>query len=203
MHTVATPEIRTADVPTLTDLTPQQIQAVELLAAGLSYTATAQQLAIGRCTLYRWRQAPAFLVLYHQLLKELADQATARSLQMLTQAQDLIQQQLSDPATPPKLRNQIALKLMSLYTPKQLQPIQALPDDAHAIACSQYLAYWKTCGCPVPEDEMGSEMEANQLLHQRRLQEAQAFDAKHGARMNRNEPSTAKLASAVQAVSVR
>jgi hypothetical protein len=185
-------------------LSPQQVQAAHLLASGIPYTQAAKQLGIGRCTLYRWRQEPQFLTYYHQLLKEIADQAAARSLQMLIQAQDLIQQQLSDPSTPIRLRANIALRLMAIST-KQIQQIQKLPDDPEAIAVGQYRQYLHDSGQEVPEDIDGSEAELHRLGQKDLMAYAQAFDQRYpdplnlktGTIMNQNEPSAHKSIKAL------
>ena len=51
----------TATKNEVTVLTPQQEQAITLLCAGKTKTATAAELGIDRATLWRWEQEPVYL----------------------------------------------------------------------------------------------------------------------------------------------
>lgn len=52
--------------PIVTDLTPQQAQAIDLLLSGMAPSNVAQELGIHRQTLWRWRQIPAFAQLQRE-----------------------------------------------------------------------------------------------------------------------------------------
>lgn len=135
MHTTATPISPSEPAPAPDLLDPQQVQAAHRLATGAGFSEVCHELGIGRATLYRWRQDPDFAAYLHQLLRQTADQATCRSTHLLELAHDVLEELLTSPDTPEKLRIQIAFRIASLYSrPSHLKYLQSLPDDPDLIA---------------------------------------------------------------------
>jgi hypothetical protein len=131
-------------------LNPQQIQAVQLLAAGQTYDQICQSLSVSRTTLYRWRLEPAFAAVANQLVTVQTTQALAQSAQLLTQSMDLIQKALSNPETPLKLQISIAFRLISIFSrPNHLRHLQALSDSISASPILQPAHFNKPISSPL------------------------------------------------------
>ena len=67
-------------------LTPQQVQAANLLASATPIEEVCSRLNVGRTTLYRWRQMPSFAAYLNQLTRQYADQAITQSTHLLASA---------------------------------------------------------------------------------------------------------------------
>ncbi len=54
-------------------LSAKELQAVNLLVSGFSYSYVAKKLNIDRTTLWNWKQKPQFAAYYNSLIKELKE----------------------------------------------------------------------------------------------------------------------------------
>jgi hypothetical protein len=167
----------------LPPLTPQQLQAAHLLAAGHRLAEVYQLLSIGRATFYRWRQQPSFAAYLHELQQDAADEARCQALYLLTQSQSLIQQTLLDPATPLPLRLQLSFRLLSLYSrPSYLQSVHKLPTNPLEVEDQQMRQTMQNAGDPTeyrsfpPEERM-----LYRQYQARSLQQAIALDQAYPA----------------------
>ncbi len=69
--------------PNVTDLTPQQEQAIELLLMGKPPSHIAEELGIHRQTLWRWRQLPAFAALQRELQQRRQEEIRERFTEVM------------------------------------------------------------------------------------------------------------------------
>jgi hypothetical protein len=67
----------------VTDLSPEQAQALDLLMAGQNPCNIAKTLGIHRQTLWRWRQLPAFQVAHQELMQRQRDELHDRMAEVL------------------------------------------------------------------------------------------------------------------------
>ena len=118
-------------------LSPIQLQAASLLAAGQSTAEVARQLNLSRTTLYTWRALPHFAAYLHNLIQDATEYATARATAIMQKSLQIIESALAD-ATDPARQLALAFKMLSLYSrPAFLRYIHSLPTDPRIIANHQ------------------------------------------------------------------
>ena len=160
-------------------LSPQQVQAANLLATGTTIEEVCSKLNLGRTTLYRWRQLPSFAAYLNQLTRQYADQALTQSTALLATALQFLQQKLADPNTPLKLQIQIAFRIASLYSrPSHLRLVHDLPDDPASVEERQMRDSLQVAGLPADTPLDGSDVELFRGYQHHYLQQAQAFDTR-------------------------
>ena len=160
-------------------LTPQQVQAANLLASGTTIEDVCSKLNLGRTTLYRRRQLPSFAAYLNQLTRQYADQALTQSTALLARSLHFLQEKLSDPSTPLKLQIQIAFRIASLYSrPSHLRLVHDLPDDPASVEERQMRDGLQVAGLPADTPLDGSDVELFRGYQHDYLQQAQAFDAR-------------------------
>ena len=188
-------------------LSPQQVHAANLLAAGSPIEEVCTQLNLGRTTLYRWRQLPSFAAYLNQLTRQYADQALTQSTCLLATAMHFLQQKLTDPNTPPDMQLRIAFRIVALYSrPSYLRFLQTLPDNPAEVEEQQMRQALRVAGLPADHPMDGSDVQLFRDYQHGYLQQAQAFDAHFGdspapqrTKMEQNGTSGAKQAKAVDA----
>jgi hypothetical protein len=186
-------------------LTPQQVQAANLLASATPIEEVCSKLNVGRTTLYRWRQLPSFASYLNQLTRQYADQALTQSTHLLASAMHFLQQKLADPNTPLAMQVQIAFRIASLYSrPSYLRFVHDLPDDPASVEERQMRDALQVAGLPADTPMDGSDVELFRCYQHDFLQQAQAFDARFSTtpatpsippqrtKMEQNETSGAK-----------
>jgi acyl-CoA reductase-like NAD-dependent aldehyde dehydrogenase len=90
-----------SDSEPLADLTPLQIQALELILSAKNDTAICKQLQIDRKTLYRWKtENPAFRDALHRRRAQLLDEHADRIRVLLKRALDTIEDHIQDSYAP-------------------------------------------------------------------------------------------------------
>lgn len=67
-------------------LTPQQYQALSLLASGQRTDAVAETVGIHRTTLWRWRRDPSFVAAWNQVMAEVQDEQRRSLLDLQREA---------------------------------------------------------------------------------------------------------------------
>ena len=160
-------------------LTPQQVQAANLLASGSSIEDVCSRLQLGRTTLYRWRQLPSFASYLNQLTRQYADQALTQSTCLLATAMHLLQQKLADPQTPLEIQLKIAFRIIALYSkPSYLRFLHTLPDDPASVEEQQMRQELVAAGMPADTTLDGSDVELFRCYQHDFLQKAMAFDAR-------------------------
>jgi hypothetical protein len=97
---ITNPDAESRAPQDISPLSDAQLQAIDLLMLGQSYTAIAQTLGITRKTLYNWRNEPAFRAHYDHRRREVFDAASARTLSMLDGALDVLQKLIKHPYHP-------------------------------------------------------------------------------------------------------
>ena len=159
-------------------LSPLQVQAANLLAAGQSPTQVARSLCVGRATLYRWQQDADFAAYLNQLVRERSSEVTALASCLATRCLHVIEQKLEDPKTPAELQLRLAFRILGLYSrPSFLGHLASLPDDPKVIAEAQMRHELKTAGQPPLPDIDDSDIDIYRQFQGLRLQQAEAFDA--------------------------
>jgi len=186
-----TPTVSTPNQPRLS---PQQVQAANLLAAGQSPTQVAITLSLGRSTLYRWQQDPDFLAYFNELVRQRESEVTALASSLATESLRLIQTKLHSPETPIELQLRIAFRILSLYTrPGFLKHLSSLSDDPDVIAEAQACQAYKAMGND-PKELDGGDIELyGAMTHPKRLAEAQIFDAAYPHPETAATPSRDKM----------
>jgi len=165
------------ELPPKTSLSPQQVQAANLLAAGRSVTQVALDLSVGRATLYRWQQDATFVAYFNELVRERTTEVTALASSLATRALRLIQEKLEDPKTPLELQIRLAFRILSLYSrPSFLRHLSALPDEPEAIAATQLRQSFSAFNLPQQPID-GSDLALYPGIQSDRLNVAAAFDA--------------------------
>ncbi|GEM_PF-5761820 len=160
-------------------LSPQQVQAANLLASGSPIEDVCTKQNIGRTTLYRWRQLPSFAAYLNQLTRQYADQAITQSTHLLATAMHFLQQKLTDSNTPLEMQLRIAFRIAALYSrPSYLRFLQNLPDDPAGVEGQQMRQGLVTAGLPADTTLDGSDIELFRDYQHDSLQKAQAFDAR-------------------------
>jgi hypothetical protein len=172
------------DHPSITNLTPQQVKAATLLAAGQSYTEIAIALSVGRTTVFRWRQLPEFAAYLNLLIRQAADETMLQSVHLMTASLQHVKQSFEDPATPPAEKTRLALRLLSLYSsPSFLKFLNHREDNPHALTNAEMLAAYNSAKDDDPHFEGDDRIiflsEKHDLIRQ-----AQAFDAQHPSPLN-------------------
>ncbi len=160
-------------------LSPQQVQAANLLASGSPIDEVCAKLNVGRTTLSRWRQLPSFASYLNQLTRQYADQALTQSTCLLANAMHLLQQKLADPQTSLEIQLKIAFRIIALYSkPSYLRFLHTLPDDPASVEEQQMRQAMVTVGLPADAPLNGSDVELFRGYQHDFLQKAQAFDAR-------------------------
>ena len=128
---------------TETNLTANQLKAIELMMTGTSNTAIASELGIDRSTLYRWKQEPEFIVEVNKRVNEYSEQARIATSYLLTEAIETLAKAVKDN---PRIAFDIA-KGMGLFggisSPLQYESISQVEQDLEnrAKASNQQLFY--------------------------------------------------------------
>lgn len=81
---------------TETNLSPNQIKAIELLLTGKSNNDIAFELGIDRSTLYRWKQEPEFIVEMNKQINEYTEQARISTSFLLSEAIETLAKSVKD-----------------------------------------------------------------------------------------------------------
>ncbi len=123
--------------PKVTDVTPQQQQAIELFARGQPVGTIAEALGIGRKTLWQWRQQPHFMAALQQRRAQQYDFMREQSNELIRLALLSIERELKL-AEDPKMCNPLdaAFKLLRFASTHGLmqevpprETMTALPAD--------------------------------------------------------------------------
>ena len=157
-------------------LTPLQHRAALLLAQGNSYPQVADQLNVGRATLYRWRNDPHFAAILNQQARQTADHTSHCLLNLLAQSLQTLSELINQaPTTADKERH--AYRLLNLYTrPAFLRHLHSLPTDPLAIADQQIAQSRQYAGLP-PLTQSSQDCYFHLALRQQQLVErAQLYD---------------------------
>jgi len=77
-------------------LSPQQIAAIRLLAAGKHYSEVAATIDVARRTVNNWRKLPAFIVALNNEMLSLREAAQARLLSLANRAFDALERTLME-----------------------------------------------------------------------------------------------------------
>lgn len=128
---------------TESNLTTNQLKAIELMMTGNSNTAIASELGIDRSTLYRWKQEPGFIVEVNKRVNECSEQARVSTSYLLTEAIETLTKAVKDN---PRIAFDIA-KGMGLFggisSPLLYESISQVEQELEnqAKKCSQRLFY--------------------------------------------------------------
>lgn len=99
-------------------LTENQKQAAMLVAAGKPGNEIAQLLDVTPETISRWRQLPQFEAEVNAILRGAADAVRERLRGLASDAVDVIESVLKDPAVPIRYRVDTAFKLLAMVQPQ-------------------------------------------------------------------------------------
>jgi len=106
------------------DCTPQQIQAVELLAQGQRLTNVAANLGIDRSTLYRWKtQHPPFIAALNRRHKESLDSLSVSVSHILRDAINEVGRSLKTKGTKERRLHSALAVIKTFGSRKLLQPL--------------------------------------------------------------------------------
>jgi uncharacterized protein YecA (UPF0149 family) len=144
-------------------LSTAQLDAVVYLAAGISVSATAQQLDVHRATIHNWLKLPEFQAEVRQAREDHAEYLQAKLKEIADLALDTIRQTLTDPAVSPAVKLKAALAVLDRpLFPKPSAAVPAEPAQQPATAtpvgvprnaacpCGSGNKYKRCCGSNAP-----------------------------------------------------
>ena len=118
-------------------LSPEQVQAVELLLIGESVTETVRKLRIDRKTLYRWRQSPHFRAEFNRRQAEAMEARGQRLRSLSEKAIGVIERHLDEGSL------KAATALLKLVAAMPLPDTEANPQTLLQRQSEEILwAYW-------------------------------------------------------------
>ncbi len=110
-------------------LNPNQLQAVTLLASGVSSSAIADQLKVTRETVSRWRAQPEFQDELDRLLFEARRDAQERLLALSGLAVETIEKLLRSPQGPIREKVSASFRVLRLVADLKLKPREPDSED--------------------------------------------------------------------------
>lgn len=117
----------------VTDLSPEQNQAIDLLMAGHTPCNIADQLGVHRQTLWRWRKLPAFQQVQRELLARRRDEMRDEIREIMRLSMVALRRELVD-AENPKRYNPIATALNTLRLIQNVPLFVELADAPTPVA---------------------------------------------------------------------
>ncbi len=102
----------------INELSETQKQAAMLIASGKQQNEIAQILSVAPETISRWRQIPQFEAEINNILRSAADAVRERLRGLASDAVDVIESVLKDPAVPIRYRVDAAFKLLAMVQPQ-------------------------------------------------------------------------------------
>lgn len=132
-------------------LSPEQLQAIQLLVAGKSNIEVAQAIAKERRTISRWKKDPRFLAAINEERKELYEAGQIRLYGLLGKAIDVIEQKLDEGNF--KAATEV-LRIIGLNS-KPLKPDFETDPEIIAAREAERMAWNAYTASPFARDNMG------------------------------------------------
>src|ERR1035438_2255897 len=130
-------------------LSSVQIDAVSLLAAGISIVSTAKNAGVHRATVHNWLKLPEFSAALQEARRDYVAFMNNQLREIAELAIDTIRQTLTDPEISPavKLRAAIAVLDRPLF-PKPIAPLPEEAEDLPAVQPAPSVEIARNAPCP-------------------------------------------------------